>query len=92
MDNKNPGVVGMPQGRMKVSVVVPSQEEAAARLFLQKRDEQFGSSVAELTGGLRRPLILSALTAVVTFIIMVCLWAWGKPEKAEEWRTKFPQT
>lgn len=30
MDNKNPGVVGMPQGRMKISVVVPRQEEAAA--------------------------------------------------------------
>jgi hypothetical protein len=74
MDNKNPGVLGMPQGRMKVSVVVPSQEEVAARLFLQKRDERSGSSVAKLTGRLRKPLILSALTAVVTFIIMVCLY------------------
>jgi hypothetical protein len=42
MDNKNPGVVGMPQGRMKVSIVVPRQEEVAAWLFLQKRDEQAG--------------------------------------------------
>ena len=80
MDNKNPGVVGMPQGRMKVSVVVPSQEEADARLFLQKRDEQSGSSVTELTGRLRKPLILSALAAVVTFSIMVCLWGWDEPE------------
>jgi hypothetical protein len=42
-------------------------------LFLQKRDEQTSSNVDELTGGLRRPLILSALAAVITFIIMVCL-------------------
>ncbi|MHC4330742.1 MAG: hypothetical protein ACYSWW_21770, partial [Planctomycetota bacterium] len=66
MDNKNPGVVGMPQGSMKICIVVPRQEETAARLFLQKRDEQTSSNVDELTGGLRRPLILSALAAVIT--------------------------
>ncbi len=73
MDNKNPGVVGMPQGRLKVSIVVPRQEEAAAWLFLQKRDELAGSSVAELTGGLGRPLALSAMATAVAFILMACL-------------------
>ncbi len=72
MDNKNPGMLGLSQGRMKVSIVVPRQEEAAARLFLRKRDEQPGSRVAELTGGLRRSLVLSILATAVAFIIMAC--------------------
>lgn len=49
-------------------------------MFLQKRDEQADNRVTEVTGGLMRPLILSALATVVTFIIMVCLWGEGEPE------------
>ena len=78
--NMFPGVGGMPLGRMKVSIVVPRQEEAAARLFLQKRDEQAGSNVAELTGGLRRPMVRSLLAAAVAFIIM----AFSGQQSAEE--------
>ncbi len=77
MEDKNPGVVGMPQGMMKVCIVVPRQEEAAARLFLRKRDEPAGNRVTELTGGLRRSLVLSILAMAVAFIIMACLW--GEP-------------
>jgi hypothetical protein len=73
MDNMYPGVVGVPLGRMKICIVVPRQEETAARLFLQKRDEQTSSNVDELTSGLRRPIILSLLAAAVAFIIMACL-------------------
>jgi hypothetical protein len=73
MGNKNSGVVGMPQGRMKVYIVVPRQEETAARLFLQKRDEQTSSNVDELTSELRRPMVLSALATAVAFILMACL-------------------
>ena len=72
MDNMYPGVVGMPQGRMKICIVVPRQEETAARLFLQKRDEQTSSNVDELTSGLRRPMVLSALATAVAFSIMTC--------------------
>ena len=73
MDNRYPGVVGMPQGRMKICIVVPRQEETAARLFLQKRDEHTSSNVDELTAGLKRPLVLSAMAAAVAFIIMAFL-------------------
>jgi hypothetical protein len=73
MDNMYPGVVGVPLGRMKICIVVPRQEETAARSFLQKRDEQADSRVAELTGGLRRSLVLSILAAAIAFIIMACL-------------------
>jgi hypothetical protein len=78
--NMYPGVVGMPLGRMKVCIVVPRQEETAARLFLQKRDEQTSSNVDELTSGLRRPIILSLLAAAVAFIIM----AFSGQQSAEE--------
>ena len=68
MENKNPGILGMPQGRMKVSVVVPRQEEARARLFLLKRDEQFSNNVEGITGKLQRSLVVSALaTAFMVF-------------------------
>lgn len=70
MENKNPGILGMPQGRMKVCIVVPQEEEVAARLFLRKRDEQFHNRAAELTGGLRRPLVLATLATAVAFIIL----------------------
>jgi len=73
MGDMNPGVGGVPLGRMKICIVVPRQEETAARSFLQKRDEQAGSRVAELTGGLRRSLVLSILATAVAFIIMACL-------------------
>lgn len=73
MENKNPGLLGIPHGRMKVSVVVPSQEEAAVRLFLQKKYEQASSNVDELTGSLRRSMILSIIASVGAFIIMACL-------------------
>ena len=80
MDNMYPGVVGVPLGRMKICIVVPRQEETAARLFLQKRDEhtssnvdeQTDSRVAELTGGLGRSLVLSAMATAVAFSIMTC--------------------
>jgi hypothetical protein len=72
-ENKNPGLLGIPPGRMKVSVVVPSQEEAAARLFLQNKNEQAGSNVDELTGSLRKPMILSIIASVGAAILMACL-------------------
>ncbi len=72
MDNMYPGVVGVPLGRMKICIVVPRQEETAARLFLQKRDEQTSSNVDELTSGLCRPMVLTALATAVAFSIMTC--------------------
>ncbi len=73
MHKEGPGAFEMDDGGIKFRVVVPRQEEAAARLFLRKRDEQFSSRVAEQTDGLRQPLLLSALAAAVASIIFACL-------------------
>lgn len=73
MENKNPGLLGIPHGKMKVSVAVLSQEEAAARLFLQKKYEHASSNVDELTGSLRRQMILSIIASVGAAILMACL-------------------
>lgn len=70
MKDKNPGVVGLPSGRMKVSVVVPEEEEQAARSFLQERDQPSRGHVVGLSGGLGRALVLSLLAAAVAGVAM----------------------
>lgn len=80
MDNKSPGILGMPQGRMKLRIVVPQEEEAAVRSFLQKREKRSGRHAAAVAGRLRRPLVLSALGTTVAFLIMAF---WGQPDSEE---------
>jgi len=80
MDDKSPGIAGMSQGRMKVRIIVPQEEGAAARSFLLKRDEQSGTRVARLTGGLHRPMALSALATAAAFIIIA---PWSQTDSEE---------
>jgi len=78
MDKKDTGVE--PRGPMKVCIVVPPEEGAAARLFLQRRKELADNRVAELTRELRRPMVLSALGTAVAFIVMAS-WCFPDPEE-----------
>ena len=78
MDKRDTGVE--PRGPMKVCIVVPPEERAAARLFLQRRKELADNRVAELTRELRRPMVLSALGTAVAFIVMA---SWYFPDPGE---------